>query len=226
MDRNDDNSSAAQRLRRRVSKRKAKLASVIPEAYLRSIFDDMFEGIQIIDFSFRYVYVNKTAASHGRRLQEELIGQRLDDMYPGFEQTEVFQLLRQCMTERMPQQRINHFVYPDGRAAWFDLRIRSGSNGYSDPVGRHLRRGKTVQEHLRQSQEDLATTLQCMAEGVMRRTLRVVSTRMNPAAARALTGCGNRRQRPRWKLNEPLSVWCVFSMGRPARRSTIPSNKY
>lgn len=37
------------------------------ERYLRSMFDAMFEGVQILDAEWRYVYLNRTAAKHGHK---------------------------------------------------------------------------------------------------------------------------------------------------------------
>lgn len=39
-----------------------------------SVFDHLLEGCQIIDFDFRYVYVNEVAAKHGLKTREELVG--------------------------------------------------------------------------------------------------------------------------------------------------------
>ena len=93
------------------------------ERYLRPIFDNMFEGIQIIGFDWRYLYLNATAAKHGRRPREELVGRRMMDAYPGFEHTEVFKLLQRCMEERTAKSIVNEFVYDDGSRAWFSLRM-------------------------------------------------------------------------------------------------------
>jgi len=93
------------------------------ERYLGPIFDHMFEGIQIIDFNWRYLYLNARAAAHGRRERDELIGRSMADAYPGIEQTKMFDLIRRCMTERVPQNTLSHFTYPDGTSAWFDLRM-------------------------------------------------------------------------------------------------------
>ena len=93
------------------------------ERYLRPLFDTMFEGIQILDPEWRYLYLNVTAAQHGRRERDELIGRRMTEVYPGIEQTAVFALMRRCMEERVPQSMVNEFTYPDGDSAWFDLRM-------------------------------------------------------------------------------------------------------
>ncbi|HEX6133820.1 MAG TPA: PAS domain-containing protein [Longimicrobiales bacterium] len=97
--------------------------SVDFDRYLRPIFDGISDGIQIIDFEWRYLYLNEAAARHGRRPRDELIGAAIMDVYPGVDHTEMFERLTTCMTERTPQSMLNEFTHPDGSTAWFSLRI-------------------------------------------------------------------------------------------------------
>jgi PAS domain S-box-containing protein len=152
------------------------------EPLLRAVFDGMFEGVQIVGFDWRYVYLNLTAAAQGRRPREELIGQKMMDAYPGIDQTEMFRTLERCMKERQPQQITNQFAYPDGRSAWFDLRITPVPLGIL-VLSIDISVQKAVEEALRASREDLAATLDCMAEGVITTDVEGRVTRINPAAA-------------------------------------------
>jgi len=87
------------------------------------MFDRMLEGIQIVDAEYRYLYLNETAAAHGHRRREELLGRTMPEMYPGIEHTGVFSSITSCLRDRVPQQLVNEFTYPDGRKGWFDLRM-------------------------------------------------------------------------------------------------------
>lgn len=87
------------------------------------MFDQMLEGVQLIDAEFRYRYVNETAARHGQRSRDELIGRRMTDLFPGIDRTEMFGRLETCLRERTPQRMSNEFTYPDGRVGWFDLHM-------------------------------------------------------------------------------------------------------
>lgn len=88
-----------------------------------SIFDHLLEGCQIIDFDFRYVYVNEVAAKHGRKTKDELLGRTMMEVYPGIESTAMFSVLKKCLAERTFAEIENEFTYPDGKAAWFSLKI-------------------------------------------------------------------------------------------------------
>jgi PAS domain S-box-containing protein len=80
-------------------------------------------GFQVIDFDWRYVYVNAAAAAHGRRTVADLEGRTMMELYPGIEQTEMFGVLRRCMEERVSDEFDNLFSFPDGRSRWFEIRV-------------------------------------------------------------------------------------------------------
>jgi two-component system cell cycle sensor histidine kinase/response regulator CckA len=81
------------------------------------------EGIQVIDRDFRYVYLNNAALEHSRRDPGELIGVRMQDAYPGIEQSEMYARLQCCMLDGTPSAMQNEFSYPDGAARVFELHI-------------------------------------------------------------------------------------------------------
>jgi PAS domain S-box-containing protein len=99
------------------------------EERYRSTLDNMMEGCQIIDFDWRYLYVNDAVARHGRQTKEDLLGHTMMAVYPGIEETEMFAWLRRCMEERVPHQMENQFTYPDGAQAWFELSIEPVPEG-------------------------------------------------------------------------------------------------
>lgn len=156
-----------------------------PERLL-SIFDWMFEGIQIIDDQFRYLYVNEAAAQHGYTTKENLIGSLMSDAFPGIEDSEMFARLRECMTSREPFHLTNEFRYQDGTQRWFDLRftpIPAGVLILSIDITELRQSAHDAQ----QRENDLATILECMTEGIIATDLEGRVTRVNSAAT-LLTG--------------------------------------
>jgi PAS domain S-box-containing protein len=99
------------------------------ENRLQVSLDSMIEGCQIIDYDWRYVYVNEAAAKHGRKKKEELLGYTMMQAYPGIDRTEMFNNLRNCMTNRVPHQMVNEFTFPDGYKGWFELRMEPVPEG-------------------------------------------------------------------------------------------------
>lgn len=94
-----------------------------------AILDHLLEGCQIIDFDFRYAYVNNVVAKQGRKSKEELLGHAMMELYPGIETTHMFSLLKRCMRERKPADFENQFIYPDGSIGWFELRMEPVPEG-------------------------------------------------------------------------------------------------
>jgi two-component system, cell cycle sensor histidine kinase and response regulator CckA len=90
---------------------------------LSMILDELHEGLQVIDHDWRYAFLNKAAAEHGRCVREELIGRTMMECYPGIDQTDVFGVLKRCMLERTPASMTNEFTYPDGVTRSFELRV-------------------------------------------------------------------------------------------------------
>ena len=93
------------------------------ELRLRSTLDAMLEGCQIISFDWRYLYVNETAARHGRRSRSDMVGHSMMELYPGIEQSLLFKTLRRSMESRAPAKLENEFTFPDGSTTLFDISI-------------------------------------------------------------------------------------------------------
>lgn len=99
------------------------------EKRLRHTLDNMFEGAQIHDFDWRYLYVNDTLVQYSTYSREELLGHTLMEKYPGIEQTPLFATLEQCMKERISKKMETEFVFPNGSTANFELSIQPTPEG-------------------------------------------------------------------------------------------------
>ena len=91
------------------------------EERLRYTMDNMLEGCMIIGHDWKYVYVNEAIARQGHQTKEKLVGRRMQDVYPGVEQSEVFQKYRLCMENRIPQHFESKYTFPDGVTDWFEF---------------------------------------------------------------------------------------------------------
>ncbi len=110
-------------------RKKAEEELLRSEERYRSTLDNMMEGCQIIDFNWRYVYINAAAEGHNQCRKEELLGKRYMDVWPGVEETEVFVHIQRCLEERISEQMENLFVFPNGTKGWFDLTIQPVPEG-------------------------------------------------------------------------------------------------
>ncbi|MFT3891074.1 MAG: PAS domain S-box protein [Anaerolineales bacterium] len=51
------------------------------------------------------------------------------EIYPGIEQTDLFDALRCCMEDREAKRMENPFIFPDGNIGWFELSIQPAEEG-------------------------------------------------------------------------------------------------
>lgn len=99
------------------------------EERFRSTLDTMLEGCQIIDYDWKYVYINNSAAAQGRYAKTAFIGKSMKELYPGIEQSEMFGILTKCMNDRTSAFMENEFVYNDGTKGWFELSMQPVPEG-------------------------------------------------------------------------------------------------
>jgi PAS domain S-box-containing protein len=99
------------------------------EQKIKATLDNMLEGGQILDFDWRYIYINNAAEKHNQRPKEELLGNRYIDMWPGIEKTQIFTLIKSCLEERKSYQIENEFRFPTNEIGWFELSIQAVPEG-------------------------------------------------------------------------------------------------
>ncbi|HKX44582.1 MAG TPA: PAS domain S-box protein [Burkholderiaceae bacterium] len=113
-----------------VTERKAAEEAARQSAVLyQHTLDNMLEGCQIIDFDWRYRYINAAGAQQHGQPSQSLIGRTVTEVYPGVEATEVHAKLSRCMEERIAEHGEIEFVFPDGRRCWFDLNVQPAPQG-------------------------------------------------------------------------------------------------
>jgi len=95
----------------------------------RETLDSLLEGFQIIGRDWTYLYVNPTAAMQGQSTPDALVGRRMWEVYPGFDESPLFAQLRLAMWEGASFAVENLFTYPDGTQRWFELRVQPVPEG-------------------------------------------------------------------------------------------------
>jgi hypothetical protein len=92
--------------------------------------DNLMEGYQLISYDWRYMYVNKAVIKHSKYASaKDLIGFTMMEKFPGIENTRLFEILQQCMNDRIATVMENEFTFPDGSVGIFDLRIEPVPQG-------------------------------------------------------------------------------------------------
>ncbi len=93
------------------------------------MMDPMLEGCQILDYDWRYLYLNPAIAAQSRRPNSELLGRSFVELWPGIRETELFRRMEDALMKRRPGFMDNEFDYPDGGKGWFELRFNPVPEG-------------------------------------------------------------------------------------------------
>lgn len=93
--------------------------------------DKLLEGVQILDFDLRYLYVNDAVIKYGPYSREEMIGHTIMEKYPGIEQTDLYQAMCRCLHARQVEHLDNRFVFPNGTVGYFELILNPIPEGMS-----------------------------------------------------------------------------------------------
>lgn len=181
------------------------------DSFMRTL-EGMLEGCQILDFDFRYLFVNEAAARHSRKSREELTGRIMTEVYPGIDQTSIFAGLRRCMTQRVPVQMEDSYTFENGDVVWFEISVEPVPDGIFI-LTIEITERKQVELALRRSESSLAVTLQSIGDAVIATDALGRITRMNPTAER-LTG---------WPLSEArgLPLETVFRIVNAETRQPV-----
>jgi len=135
------------------------------EERLRLTLDHLLEGCQIIEFDWRYLYLNRAAEIHNRRPNTSLLGNRYMDMWPGIEETNVFRMIKQTLEERIPLRLENEFAFPDGTRGWFDLSIQPVPEGVFI-LSIDITERKKTEEEMLTNKAILETALASMTDAI------------------------------------------------------------
>lgn len=99
------------------------------EARYRQTLDTMMEGVQIIGFDGRIIYVNDKLASQARYSKEQMFGHTLTELYPGVEQSQIYQSYQRCLDDRQPVHLEERFVFPDNSVQTFEISVQPVPEG-------------------------------------------------------------------------------------------------
>jgi len=101
----------------------------ISKRQIRHTLDSLLEGVQVIDFDWRYLYANTAVTEQYNTSKGQLRTETMMDRYPNIENTEVFQVLQDCMINRKPDRLEIEFIYPDRKERWFDVSVIAVEEG-------------------------------------------------------------------------------------------------
>lgn len=142
-----------------------------------AVFDDLPLGVQVIDPDMRYLYLNPVLLAEVGYSSAEMIGKKMEDVFPGIQESEIYNAIEQCWKTREGRSVLNRFQFPDGRIAYHELkvsRIQEGVIVFSLDATHQKTRELRLQESNRRLQqqaseieETLRKVLDSSLDGVM-----------------------------------------------------------
>ncbi len=96
---------------------------------LARVFDQILESCQIIDFDYRYAYLNDAAVRSSKTSRDVLMGNKVVDCFPSIEKTPLWDAITFTMEQRTPHHIETDFTYPDGSIGYFDMSIQPVPEG-------------------------------------------------------------------------------------------------
>jgi len=81
-------------------------------------------GVQVIDAGMRYVFLNEKLLGQVGKTLEEHVGKRMEEVYPGIENSEIYQAILECHKTGIPQRIHNEYVMPDEKLTYWELDIQ------------------------------------------------------------------------------------------------------
>ncbi|MBP9681224.1 MAG: GAF domain-containing protein [Bacteriovorax sp.] len=123
-----------------------------------SLLENMREGLQLISYDYRYLFLNQAVLNQGKSSRDKLSGKTMMECYPGIETTELFSRLQESMNKRIPQTFENIFTFPDGTKEWFELRFSPVPEGLLI-LSLDVTERKKIEDDLLQSNKERADEL-------------------------------------------------------------------
>ncbi len=99
------------------------------ETQYRFLLQNMREGIMIIGYDWRYLFVNDAIVRQSKYSIRELLGYTIMEKFPGIENRPVFSVLKRCMNEKRAEVTESNYTFPDGTNKWFELSIQPVPEG-------------------------------------------------------------------------------------------------
>lgn len=93
-----------------------------------SIFDELDEGVQIIDPEMKYVFLNTTLLRELNMERHDLFGKPMIEKFPGIDETKIYKKIIDCLERKQVNSYVNEFDL-NGVKTFYELKIQAIQEG-------------------------------------------------------------------------------------------------
>lgn len=115
--------------------------------FYHTLLDSITDGVFVLNRNWEYILVNQKAADLIKRTTDQLLNNKITNIFPGIEQTQFFKKYEQVMKERKLERIIDEFVHPDGRKRYYEVSVYPIPEGILC-ISRDITDSKTIEEEL------------------------------------------------------------------------------
>jgi PAS domain S-box-containing protein len=135
------------------------------ELQFGDILNKTIEGVQVIGFDWRYLYLNDAVAVQSTFTKEALLGRTIMEMYPDIEKTTLYLLLKNCMQSRLPQYIVDEFSFRDKTTSWFEFNIEPVPQGIL-VLSTNITARRKAEEELKRSVQEYRSLIEQATDGI------------------------------------------------------------
>jgi PAS domain S-box-containing protein len=129
----------------------------------RVLLEASKDSIYVLDYDFKHILVNESATKFTGKTKEELIGKRLQDVFPGVEETPFFKTFEKVMKTREFDSVLNVYEFEDGRKCYYEVNVTPVPEGILC-ISRDITKRKEVEEELEKSEKQKSIILNSTKE--------------------------------------------------------------
>ncbi len=131
----------------------------------KTLIESTKDSVYVLDYDWKHILVNNAATEFTGFSKEELIGHRLQEVFPGVEKTPFFKTFERVMKTKKPEKVSNEYLFEDGHKGYYEVNVTPIPEGIFC-ISRDISKNKKAEEKLIESEKKYRALVENMQEGI------------------------------------------------------------